>query len=181
MAHKIGEMKVAFSYRGASDRWSCNRKPGYNTPGYAEGIAARINARAGETVVRKYGCTNCGKWHVGRAPGAGSAAMTRVQQMAHDDAMAILAASPVVAQAHDMIREVTGATRRAFEAFNAAMDRLKEEMAKGRARERYQRRTGFLEHRAVRPTRRQHNGRLRRRANANTPRMVPTSAGGTTA
>lgn len=56
-------------YAGASTEWACTRKKAYPDEKFARRVAARIREEEGVNVVA-YACTRCGRFHIGRAPGA---------------------------------------------------------------------------------------------------------------
>jgi hypothetical protein len=60
---------VRTDYADASTKWACARKKAYPDEKTAARVAGRMRAERGADVVA-YGCTRCGRWHIGRAPGA---------------------------------------------------------------------------------------------------------------
>lgn len=47
-------------------RWSCVRKKAYPSMEIAEKVARNVNARDDAADLVGYGCTHCGRYHVGR-------------------------------------------------------------------------------------------------------------------
>jgi hypothetical protein len=56
-------------YANADVRWSCTRKKAYPDEKTAKKVAGRMRDERDANVVA-YACTQCGRYHVGRAPGA---------------------------------------------------------------------------------------------------------------
>lgn len=57
-------------YAGADPRWSCARKKAYPTQELAAKVARKVCTENPGVNVVAYGCTHCGSYHIGRAPGA---------------------------------------------------------------------------------------------------------------
>ena len=55
-------------YANAATEWTCTRKKAYPDEKLARRVAARMRDE-GKNVVH-YACTRCGRYHIGRAPGA---------------------------------------------------------------------------------------------------------------
>lgn len=54
-------------YEGAATAWTCARKKVYPDEATAKKVAHRMREDRGANVVH-YGCTRCGRYHIGRAP-----------------------------------------------------------------------------------------------------------------
>ena len=61
-----------FDYPGADIQRSCTRKKAYSCEENATRVANRINwdNRAQGLKLIAYGCTHCGRFHIGRSPGS---------------------------------------------------------------------------------------------------------------
>ena len=55
-------------YENSSVEWSCTRKRAYPTEKLAQKVAAHLRSENLADVVA-YGCTHCGRYHLGRPPG----------------------------------------------------------------------------------------------------------------
>lgn len=56
-------------YENADVAWSCTRKKAYQDEKFAKKVAAQLRRERDADVV-VYGCTHCGSYHIGRAPGS---------------------------------------------------------------------------------------------------------------
>jgi len=56
-------------YVNASTEWACNRKKAYPDEKFAKRVARQMREERGADVVA-YACTRCGRYHIGRSPGA---------------------------------------------------------------------------------------------------------------
>lgn len=67
MRDRPAMMPANMDYAGADVQWSCTRKKAYPDEATATKVANRMNfeKKAG---VQAYGCSHCGRYHIGRKP-----------------------------------------------------------------------------------------------------------------